>query len=143
MPSIQDTILNLLETQALPVALAQLQAVRDNAKKDWEKSLVDITINFASREGHEAIGYLKGLIADLIKGKIDISLFESKLTLREASDLLAVLQQHEADTKDQVHVILQQIVDALVAIGQTMLKVLLQGAAGAVGNTAPVTTLLP
>ena len=111
------------------IAFAKVAALRESSKEPWQKAIVDLSLSLASRLGTAGVSYLEGLLADLRDhpDRVSARVNAADLTLREASDLLAAIQNSEADQLERSRDFLHEVLTAIKAVGVALLKDALGG----------------
>jgi hypothetical protein len=107
-------------------ALDRLRSLRDGAKEPWEKAAVDLFLGLVSREGMDSL-YALGPV---LSSQWDFSggvpgVIGRKMTLRETSDLLALLESAEADRRAKVAEILGKVLTVVKIVAEELLKIAL------------------
>lgn len=110
-------------------AITKVAVLRNSVKEPWEKSLVSLTLSLTSRLGTAGVTYLDALLMDLQghPDRIAARLSGTDLTLREASDLLAAMQNSEADQLEKAHDLLHEMLSAIKAVVGILIKDALEG----------------
>jgi hypothetical protein len=110
-------------------AFAKVAALREASKEPWQKAIVDLSLSLSSRLGTAGVSYLEGLLADLHDhpDRVTARMNGADLTLREASDLLAAMQNSEADQLERSRDFLHEVLMAIKAVGEALLKDALGG----------------
>ena len=88
-------------------ALTSLDA---EAKEPWQKSLLKLSVGLVGEHGPEGIDIFQKLVNRMLKGE---AANLTGLKISEASDLLAVMQRREADTKNQIELYTKLILETL------------------------------
>lgn len=111
------------------LAITHVAVLQNSAKEPWEKSLVSLSLSVTSRLGDAGVTYLEGLLTDLQghPDRIAARLSGPELTLREASDLLAAMQNSEADQLEKAHDLLHEMLSAIKAVVGVLIKDALEG----------------
>jgi len=118
------TLIDLLKTQGIPAITTSLGKLSADSNEPWQKALLKLGVNLVSKHGPEGLDLLEAVVAQLQSGKsIDLS----ALSLQEASDLLAVMQRREAETRNQVALYTQMVVEALGKVLGTLVSILFKG----------------
>lgn len=111
--------------------LDRLRGLSQSSTDPWEISLVDIALR-ALRDG--GIGAVRGIeeaLAERASGKPSADrlrvLIGEKLSLRDASDFLAVLESGEADRLDRSREVIQKVLAVAASVADDLLKVALGG----------------
>lgn len=119
----REEVLNLLRTDGIPAVAQTLSRLSDEAEEGWQKSLLKLGVALVSEHGVEGLSLLETMVDRLRKGE-DVDL--SKLSMEEASDLLAIMQKREAETKNRVAlyttIILEEIGKALALLISILFK---------------------
>lgn len=119
----REEVLNLLRTDGIPAVAQTLSRLSDEAEEGWQKSLLKLGVALVSEHGAEGLSLLETMVDRLQKGE-DVDL--SKLSMEEASDLLAIMQKREAETKNRVAlyttIILEEIGKALALLISILFK---------------------
>lgn len=102
-------------------ALAPLLALRDQVTEGWERTLLDISLRALRDGGTDALRALDGLLQP------GTNVMPASLSLRDASDLLALLQTKEADRLDRSRDILRRVVAVAEMVAEELLKIALGG----------------
>ena len=92
---------------AIVGALVSLDA---EAKEPWQKSLLKLSVGLVGEHGPEGIDIFQKLVNRMLKGE---AANLTGLKISEASDLLAVMQRREADTKNQIELYTKLILETL------------------------------
>lgn len=121
--------------------LDRLKILRDQLGTDWERTVLDTGLALIRAEGPSCVQEVIRLLADLTGNEHErctrqqwdgsIDALESKvvntLSLREASDFLAVLEVKEADRLDRTRALLQQVLAVARVVADELLKIILRG----------------
>lgn len=116
--------------------LDRLKSLRDQLGTDWERTVLDTGLALIRAEGPGCVQEVIRLLTELTgDGKVSkdhsINALESKvvntLSLREASDFLAVLEVKEADRLDRTRALLQQVLSVARIVADELLKIILRG----------------
>ena len=94
----------------VPAVLNALSSLDAKAKEPWQKSLLKLSVSLVGEYGPGGIDIFQGLVRQMLDGK---SPDLSGLKVSEASDLLAVMQRREADTKNQIELYTKLILETL------------------------------
>ena len=120
-----------MDQETIRHALTDILALKDGAKEDWEKSLVNMALSLISRKGSAGVTSLDKFLEDLTSGKDPdqtiLTLIGHELSLTEASDILASLQSKEADHMLKARSLLKKILLAAETAGSLLLKAALGG----------------
>lgn len=117
-----------MNDQLVAAALERLRGLRDQVDEPWEKAAVDLFLGLVSREGVEALYALGPVLAsqwDFSKGVPGA--LGGKMTLRESSDLLALLESAEADRREKVSAVLSKVLAVARMVAEELLKIALKG----------------
>lgn len=123
-----------MDQQLVDAALARLRAIRDEVPEEWERIVVDLGISAISKEGLDAVSNLQTLLRMHGYGNEVLSLNDltdqvgKKLSLRDASNLLAVLEANEANRLVRSQELLQKVWVVGVQVAGELLKLALKGA---------------
>jgi SpoU rRNA methylase family enzyme len=123
-----------MDQQLVDAALARLRAIRDEVPEEWERIVVDLGISAISKEGLDAVSNLQTLLRMHGYGNEVLSLNDltdqvgKKLSLRDASNLLAVLEANEANRLVRSQELLQKVWVVVVQVAGELLKLALKGA---------------
>jgi len=118
-----EAVLELLKTQGIPAVTSALGDLSKSATEEWQKSLLKLGVALVSDHGPDGLNLLEDMVSRLQSGKtVDLS----KLTLEEASSLLAVMQRKEADTKNQVALYTQIVIETIGKGLSILISVLFQ-----------------
>lgn len=116
-----DALLDLLKTKGLPAVTSAMGKLTEEAKEDWQKSLLKIGINLVSEHGLDGLEILESTVNLMLDGK-PVNL--KGLTMSEASNILAVMQRREANHRNQVtayvNLMIKVIADAVKVVVVTM-----------------------
>ena len=100
--------------------LEKLYNLSRQAASPWEKALTDLAIRSLRDGGVEAVRGLEAVLEGKALGILGPDkvreMIETKLSLREASDLLAVLESGEADRLDRSRELLRKVVAVAKAV---------------------------
>lgn len=111
--------------------LVPLLSLRDQFPSGWERSLVDISLRALRDRGVDGVRDLQNFIEDTRTGRSNaeqrVQMVGRTLSLRDASDFLAVLQNAEADRLDRARDLLRRVVAIATAAAEELLKVVLGG----------------
>jgi len=111
----------LLKTQGVPAITSTLENLSSEASEDWQKSLLKLGVSLVSEHGPDGLNLLEDLVSKLQNGQtVDLS----KLSMQEASDLLAVMQRKEADMRNKVALYTQVIIEAIGKALATLVSIL-------------------
>jgi hypothetical protein len=117
-------VLDLLKTQGLPAINTQLQSLADSATEGWQKSLLKLGVAFVADHGADGLDLLEGAVQNMQSGHpVDLS----KLTMEEASDLLAAMQRKEADTENRIALYTQVLIDTIGKVLSTLASTIFAG----------------
>ena len=94
----------------VPAILGALSSLDAEAKEPWQKSLLKLSVSLVGEYGPGGVDIFQGLVRQMLNGK---SPDLSGLKVSEASDLLAVMQRQEADTKNQIELYTKLILETL------------------------------
>ena len=108
-------------------ALAPLLSLREQFPEGWDRSLVDIALRALRDHGPEGVRTLQTFVEDALGGKARMDAVNRTLSLRDASDFLAVLQTREADRLDQTREVLRKVLSVAKAVAEELLKIVLGG----------------
>lgn len=87
-----------------------LSSLNTEAKEPWQKSLLKLSVGLVGDYGPGGIDIFQKLVQRMLDGEAaDLS----GLKVSEASDLLAVMQRREADTKNQIELYTKLILETL------------------------------
>jgi hypothetical protein len=106
-------------------ALARLTGLRNEAKEPWERAVVDAGLSVLARGGTEAVNQL----VSLVERKDAAQLIAISLPLRESSDILAALQNGEADRVGRTKELLEKVWAVAKIVAEELLKIALGSAA--------------
>jgi hypothetical protein len=111
--------------------LGKLYDLPHQASSLWEQTLADIALRALRDGGVDAVRYIEAIIEGKASGKLDPAkireLVGAKLSLRDASDFLAVLERGEADRLDRSRELLQKVVAVATTVAEDLLKIALGG----------------
>lgn len=107
-------------------ALAPLLSLRGQFSEGWERSLVDISLRALSDRGVEGLRALQTSIDDPDVTR-RVEMVNRTLSLRDASDFLALLQTREADRLDRSREILRKVMGVATVAAEELLRVVLGG----------------
>lgn len=114
-------VFDLLRTQGVPAITNSLEKLLGETTEDWQKSLLKLGVGLVSEHGPDGLNLLEDLVSRLQDGKsVDLS----GLSMQEASDLLAIMQRKEADTRNQVSLYTQVIIDVIGKALTTLVSIL-------------------
>lgn len=109
----QQQILSSLQDQGFPAIIEELTKLRASADTPWKSSLLQVALDLVATNGADGISSVRAMIQQVLSQKVpDLS----GLSLREASDLLAILEREEADTRNEVKAFLNSLLNALIKI---------------------------
>lgn len=113
-------------------ALKGLTKVRDTTPAGgWERTVVDAGLSALARDGLGAVQGLEQSLADLAGGKLSLAKLTQQvghtLSLREASDLMGVLENGEASRVQRSRELLQTILSVATTVAGELLKLALGG----------------
>ena len=110
----------------LTAALAPLKTVPVQAS--WEQTVVDVALSVLTSNGQTGLAMLETYLSNAITGKSTLDELESStLSLRQTSDLLAILENAEADRLDRSHQIIKDILSLAATAAEELLKAALGG----------------
>ena len=120
-----------MDQETIQNALTDILALKDGAKEDWEKSLINMALSLISRKGTAGVTSLDNFLDELSSGKSPdqtiLTLIGHELSLTEASDILASLQSKEADRMIKARSLLKKILLAAETAGSLLLRAALGG----------------
>jgi hypothetical protein len=116
-------LMDLLKTQGVPAVTSSLEKLSSETTEDWQKALLKLGVSLVSDHGPAGLSLLESTVNQLQNGgAVDLS----NLSMKEASDVLAIMQRREADYRNQVALYTKLIIDtigkALVTLVQTLFK---------------------
>lgn len=118
-----DQILTALQTEGLPAALRELETLRQAADAPWKVSFLGVATDLIATRGPEGFAILKNLARTLHDGGVpDLN----ELSLREASEILAILQRQEADAKKEVQKFLNVLLESLVKVATILVAIVIK-----------------
>lgn len=106
-------------------AVGRLLGLRNDVGEPWEKAVVDAGLSVLARGGTEAVQQL----VSMIERKDAVQLISIGLPLRESSDLLAALQNGEADRVKRTRELLEKVWAMAKIVAEELLKIALGSAA--------------
>lgn len=123
MASPVDTLANVLLQDALPALTGELSSLGSKADTPWKQSLLGVATSLVTQHGPNGVEALKNLTHSVVDGTTPDM---SKLSLREASDALALLQQLEADDRKAAAAFLASVLESLSKVAAILLTSLLK-----------------
>jgi hypothetical protein len=123
MSSPVDTLASILLKDALPALTGELQELGTKADTEWKQSLLGVATTLVTKHGPSGIDALKNLTNSIINGTTPDM---SKLTLREASEVLAILQRLEAEDRKAASAFLSTVLESLSKVAAILLTSLLK-----------------
>jgi len=116
-------LFDLLKKEGIPAVTDSLDKLAGEATEGWQKMLLKLGTQLVSKHGPDGLHLLEDYVSRMMAGKpVDLT----GLTMREASDLLAVMQRKEADTKNQVllwtNLIIEEIGKGLALLVSVLFK---------------------
>lgn len=116
-----EAVFALLKTQGVPAITSSLESLSSSATEGWQKSLLKLGVSLVADHGQEGLSILEDSVQKLQNGKtVDLS----KLSMEEASDLLAVMQRREADTRNRIALYTQVVVETIGKALATLVSIL-------------------
>jgi len=118
-----DVLAGVLLQDALPALTGELSSLGEKADTPWKQSLLGVATSLVTQHGPHGVEALKNLTQSIVDGTPPDM---SKLTLREASESLAILQQLEADDKKAAAAFLSSVLESLSKVAAILLTSLLK-----------------
>ena len=101
---------DIAKKDGVTAVVGALDSLNSEAKEPWQKSLLKLSVGLVGDYGPGGIDLFQGLVKRMINNEpVDLS----PLKTSEASDLLAVMQRREADTKNQIELYTKLILETL------------------------------
>ena len=112
-------------------ALGNLLFLKTSASSSWEQTLIEIALSLLKTGGMAAVSELEGAMTGFLRGSLTPdqlrTMIGEKLSLRDASDLLVVLENAEADKIERTRAILRDVLSAATVAAEALLKAALGG----------------
>lgn len=120
-----------MTTSAVKGYVEKLRAVRNEASAPWEQTLVDIGLSVLTTGGASAVQGLESSLASFSQRKLSrealTDLIGKQLSLRDASNFLAVLENGEADRVERSRELLRKVLTVASTVAEELLKAALGG----------------
>ncbi len=113
-----------LGQQGVDALSAELAAQAAKADEGWKEAVLDLLADSVAQHGPEGLRYAQEALENLMDGKRGRLISDITDDLETASNLLAELQNSEADRKKAVRRFLEAIGQILAAIAKGFLKAL-------------------
>lgn len=114
-------VLDLLRNQGVPAVTTSLEKLSDEATEEWQKILLRLGVSLVSEHGVSGLDILGSMVSGLQEGKnVDLSM----LSMQDASNLLAIMQRREADTRNKIALFTQVIIEAVGQALSTLVSIL-------------------
>jgi hypothetical protein len=111
--------------------LDRLYDLSHQASSLWEQTLADIALRALRDGGVETVRAIESIIKGKASGSLDPAkireLVETRLSLRDASDFLALLESEEADRLERSRELLQKLIAVATTVAEELLKIALGG----------------
>jgi hypothetical protein len=116
-----------MEAEIVSAALTQLKALREGVKEPWEKAVFDVGLSLLTRYGVETVKVLEETLGVRSRCSPEelSQMIAVGLPIRESSNLLAALQNGEADRVKRSRELLQKVMAVVVEMTNAILKIAL------------------
>ena len=118
-----DDIIKDLGNPLLEVVTKKIEELGGSLDEPWKKALVSAGVTILEKNGPGGLQMLSQLADNLFNGKAP-SL--EGLTLKQSSDILALMQRKEADEQKEVEDFLKNLVRSIVEAVVTLLKAVVE-----------------
>jgi hypothetical protein len=113
LDTLSQQVLDSLKNKGLPEVVGELQRLESEANEPWKQALVKFALDTVSTQGPSGLDLLKSYLSTLAKGETPDF---STLSMRDASEVLAVLQRQEANARGEVERFLNSVLGSLLKI---------------------------
>lgn len=120
-----------MTTSSVRGYVEKLHAVRDEARAPWEQTLMDVGLSVLTTGGTSAVQGLESSLASFAQRQLSAAalsdLIGKQLSLRDASNFLAVLENGEADRVERSRELLRKVLSVAATVAEDLLKAALGG----------------